>query len=139
MSVGLVIVTHGESGADLRAEAEFILGESLEALRAVPFNHSAGQREEIYQIHSAIAAADSGDGVLVLTCHEGNCKSEKGNTYASWRVEDAQCMLEEAGYDKERLRFATLASNMGKPWDDELEPFRHAGDGAPIRWLHRVG
>ena len=67
MSVGLVIVTHGESGADLRAEAEFILGESLEALRAVPFNHSAGQREEIYQIHSAIAAADSGDGVLVLT------------------------------------------------------------------------
>lgn len=67
MSVGLVIVTHGESGADLRAEAEFILGESLEAMRAVPFNHSEGQREEIYQIHSAIAAADSGDGVLVLT------------------------------------------------------------------------
>jgi len=67
LSVGLVIVTHGESGADLRAEAEFILGESLEAMRAVPFNHSEGQREEIYQIHSAIAAADSGDGVLVLT------------------------------------------------------------------------
>lgn len=28
---------------------------------------------------------------------------------------------------------------LGKPWDDELEPFRHAGDGAPVRWLHRVG
>jgi hypothetical protein len=28
---------------------------------------------------------------------------------------------------------------LGKPWDDELEPFRCAGDGAPVRWLHRVG
>jgi uncharacterized protein DUF3145 len=27
---------------------------------------------------------------------------------------------------------------LGKPWDDELEPFRHAGDGAPVRWLHHV-
>jgi hypothetical protein len=27
---------------------------------------------------------------------------------------------------------------LGRPWDDELEPFRHAGDGAPVRWLHQV-
>jgi hypothetical protein len=27
---------------------------------------------------------------------------------------------------------------LGKPWDDELETFRHAGDGAPVRWLHNV-
>ena len=27
---------------------------------------------------------------------------------------------------------------LGKPWDDELEPFRHAGDGACVRWLHQV-
>lgn len=27
---------------------------------------------------------------------------------------------------------------VGKPWDDELEPFRHAGQGAPVRWLHQV-
>jgi len=32
-----------------------------------------------------------------------------------------------------------LEELLGKPWDDELEPFRHAGDGAPVRWLHRVG
>jgi hypothetical protein len=25
---------------------------------------------------------------------------------------------------------------LGRPWDDELEPFRRAGDGAPVRWLH---
>jgi hypothetical protein len=28
-----------------------------------------------------------------------------------------------------------LAAN----WDEALEPFRHAGDGAPVTWLHRVG
>jgi len=27
---------------------------------------------------------------------------------------------------------------LGRAWDDELEPFRHAGDGAPVRWLHQV-
>lgn len=27
---------------------------------------------------------------------------------------------------------------LGKPWDDELESFRYAGEGAPVRWLHQV-
>jgi hypothetical protein len=27
---------------------------------------------------------------------------------------------------------------LGTAWDDELEPFRYAGAGAPVRWLHRV-
>ncbi len=27
---------------------------------------------------------------------------------------------------------------LGKPWDDELETFRYAGDGVPVRWLHQV-
>ncbi len=33
---------------------------------------------------------------------------------------------------------ADIERLLGKPWDDELEPFRHAGDGAPVRWLHQV-
>jgi hypothetical protein len=28
---------------------------------------------------------------------------------------------------------------LGKPWDDELERFRQAGESAAVRWLHRVG
>jgi hypothetical protein len=31
-----------------------------------------------------------------------------------------------------------LAGLLGAPWDEELEPFRYAGDGAPVRWLHQV-
>jgi len=31
-----------------------------------------------------------------------------------------------------------LTTLLGAPWDEELEPFRYAGDGAPVRWLHQV-
>ena len=31
-----------------------------------------------------------------------------------------------------------IAGLLGKAWDDELEPFRYAGEGAPVRWLHQV-
>jgi hypothetical protein len=27
---------------------------------------------------------------------------------------------------------------LGSPWDDELEPYRRAGDGSPVRWLSAV-
>ena len=33
---------------------------------------------------------------------------------------------------------SALDGLLGVAWDAELEPFRHAGDGAPVRWLHQV-
>lgn len=52
---------------------------------------------------------------------------------------------------EDRIRFAfensrgnpALAVNelslaLGEAWDEELEPFRLAAEGAPVRWLHRV-
>lgn len=27
---------------------------------------------------------------------------------------------------------------LGVPWDEELDVFRHAGEDAPVRWLHQV-
>ena len=32
-----------------------------------------------------------------------------------------------------------LSLALGEAWDEELEPFRQAADGANVRWLHRVG
>jgi hypothetical protein len=34
---------------------------------------------------------------------------------------------------------AQLARLLGTAWDDELEPFRRAGEGAPVRWLNATG
>ncbi len=52
---------------------------------------------------------------------------------------------------EDRIRHAMLSANsggrslqealddlLGRPWDDELEPFRYAGEDAPVRWLHQV-
>ena len=36
--------------------------------------------------------------------------------------------------------FAHLLDQLlGAAWDEALEPFRRAADGAPVTWLHRVG
>lgn len=32
-----------------------------------------------------------------------------------------------------------LVRLLGEPWDAELEPFRCAAEGAPVRWLHATG
>lgn len=32
-----------------------------------------------------------------------------------------------------------LKQLLGSAWDEELEPFRFAGEGTSVRWLHRVG
>jgi len=34
---------------------------------------------------------------------------------------------------------AELQRLLGGAWDNELEPFRRAGDGAPVRWLNATG
>ncbi len=63
-------------------------------------------------------------GVLVLACHPGNCHSERGNIEARARVQVVRRSLEELGLDPERLRFATLAANMGTEFGRMVQAFR---------------
>jgi PTS system ascorbate-specific IIA component len=67
MSVGFVIVTHGQTGKSLIAEAEFVLGQSMKEIVPVSFNQSEGSLNSVSDIRLAIEKADSGDGVLVMT------------------------------------------------------------------------
>lgn len=48
-----------------------------------------------------------------------------------------RAVLEAGGTAADFRRAMDLA--LGTAWDEELEPFRYAGAGAPVRWLHRVG
>ena len=68
-------------------------------------------------IHHATISA-SGDVVL----HEN-------------RLREVMTLAQGAGEAVEDM----LGELLGDAWDAELEPFRHAGDGAPVRWLHKVG
>lgn len=67
MSVGVVIVTHGATGDSLIEMAEFLLGESMAEIRFVPFRQSGDNITTIDEVSSAMAAANTGEGVLVLT------------------------------------------------------------------------
>jgi heterodisulfide reductase subunit A-like polyferredoxin/coenzyme F420-reducing hydrogenase delta subunit len=70
----------------------------------------AGKIDLDYILNAFVSGAD---GVMVMACHPGNCKSENGNTFAQWRVNDAYRMMEEVGLEKDRLCFVGTASNMG--------------------------
>jgi PTS system ascorbate-specific IIA component len=67
VSVGVVIVTHGATGDSLIEMAEFLLGESMAEIRFVPFRQSGDNITTIEEVSSAMAAANTGEGVLVLT------------------------------------------------------------------------
>jgi PTS system mannose-specific IIA component len=64
---GLVLVTHGQIGRSLLEVAEFILDQSLSEVGFVSFRQSAMEHTGAEEIRQAIARADQGQGVLVLT------------------------------------------------------------------------
>jgi len=77
----------------------------------------AGKVDIEYVMH---ALAEGADGVVVMACHNGNCKSEKGSLYARWRAANAQEILEGIGIEKDRIGFATTAANMGADFSNIL-------------------
>jgi coenzyme F420-reducing hydrogenase delta subunit len=56
------------------------------------------------------AFTSGAEGVLVLSCPQGNCKSTHGNHCAEWG-EQVQDLRAEAGLDPGRLLFQSLAAN----------------------------
>ena len=67
MSVGLVIVTHGQIGRALVESAEFILNVPLDRIRCIAVTQSGSEAPDAQLIRQVISDADQGDGVLVMT------------------------------------------------------------------------
>ena len=76
--------------------------------------------------HLFTAFSKGADGVLVLTCHKGNCHSEYGNTYAHQRVDQLSDMLPQLGFEPGRLAYKTFASNMGMEFAETVSAFEKA-------------
>jgi quinone-modifying oxidoreductase subunit QmoB len=73
--------------------------------------------------HILSAFEGGADGVMVLTCHEGNCHSERGNIYAGQRVQQMKALFVPMGLESQRLVRKTLASNMGAEFAGALVEF----------------
>ncbi len=63
------------------------------------------------------------DGVMILTCHEGNCHSDRGTGYAQQRVDRISEFFGPIGVQNSRLVKKTLASNMGVEFAGTLVEF----------------
>ena len=77
MSVGFVIVTHGDTGASLIEEAGFIMGQRLGGIELVSYNRSEDHTAGVMAIHAAMEKADKGDGVLIMTDLIGSSPSNR--------------------------------------------------------------
>ena len=77
MTVGLVIVTHEKTGTTLLDEAEFILGEKLDAVECVSFATNAKPEDGLVAIHAAVERAEQGAGVLILADLIGSSPSNR--------------------------------------------------------------
>jgi coenzyme F420-reducing hydrogenase delta subunit/Pyruvate/2-oxoacid:ferredoxin oxidoreductase delta subunit len=73
--------------------------------------------------HILTAFNSNADGVMILTCHEGNCHSEVGPGYAQQRVEQISEHFRSIGLEGDRLVQKTLASNMGVEFAGVLVEF----------------
>ncbi len=71
------------------------------------------------------ALNSNADGVMILTCHEGNCHSEVGPRYAQQRVEQIREQFRSIGIERGRLVKKTLASNMGVEFAGTLVEFEN--------------
>jgi quinone-modifying oxidoreductase subunit QmoB len=63
------------------------------------------------------------DGVLLLTCHQDNCHSEKGNQLVGSRAEVLSERLGTSGFETQRIAVSSLASNMGRAFGDLVTGF----------------
>jgi F420-non-reducing hydrogenase iron-sulfur subunit len=62
-------------------------------------------------LHILRAVEKGYDGILVLGCHEDNCKFLRGNILARKRVEYAKELLAEAGENDKQVEFHSVAAN----------------------------
>jgi coenzyme F420-reducing hydrogenase delta subunit len=65
-------------------------------------------------IHIMKALEKGADGVYVAGCLEGDCHFKTGNTRAAHRVIQVQKILEDLGWEKERVAMITMSAGMGE-------------------------
>jgi F420-non-reducing hydrogenase iron-sulfur subunit len=61
------------------------------------------------------------DGVLVSGCHVGDCHYLAGNFKSRRRVALLRKLIEEYGYDRERLRMTFISASEGAIWAEVVQ------------------
>jgi hypothetical protein len=73
-------------------------------------------------------------------CHAPKLGLWRGRTSANGDIVVGEDQLRALLHDSSGGTMAGRVHDLlGSAWDVALEPFRLAGDGAPVTWLHQVG
>jgi F420-non-reducing hydrogenase iron-sulfur subunit len=65
-------------------------------------------------IHIMKALEKGADGVYVAGCLEGDCHFKNGNTRAKHRVDRVKNILEDLGWEKDRVTMVNISAGMGE-------------------------
>ena len=82
--------------------------------------------------HILSAFQRGADGVLILSCHEGNCHSDQGNVLAGRRTEELRDLLPHLGLEPDRLAVNSLAANMGAEFAEIVNSFEQTIKGLVV-------
>ncbi|RJP38761.1 MAG: hydrogenase iron-sulfur subunit [Desulfobacteraceae bacterium] len=74
-------------------------------------------------IHIMKALLKGADGVYVAGCLEGDCHFKNGNIRAAHRVAYVQKMLNDIGWDGERVEMITMSAGMGERFAQTAKEF----------------
>ena len=69
---------------------------------------------------------DGADGVLIGGCHPGDCHYQSGNYKARRRVAILQSILEQMGFDQERVWLRWISASEGRYFADTITEMTEA-------------
>jgi len=95
------------TGADLAGTARIQYPPNIRVIRMM----CSGGVDMVYVMKALLEGAD---GVLIGGCHPGDCHYQSGNFKARRRVAILKKILEELGFEKERVWLRWISASEGK-------------------------
>jgi len=102
------------AGADLAGTARTQYPPNVRVIRVM----CTGRLDPAFILKALSVGAD---GVLVSGCHIGDCHYLAGNFKARRRVALMRKLIEEYGYDRERLRMTFVSASEGALWAEVVQ------------------
>jgi len=99
------------AGADLAGTSRMQYPPNVRVIRIM----CTGRLDPAFVLKALSVGAD---GVLVSGCHVGDCHYLAGNFKSRRRVALLRKLIEEYGYDRERLRMTFISASEGAIWAD---------------------
>jgi len=102
------------AGADLAGTARTQYPPNVRVIRVM----CTGRLDPAFVLKALSLGAD---GVLVSGCHIGDCHYLAGNFKSRRRVALMRKLIEEYGYDRERLRMTFVSASEGALWAEVVQ------------------